>query len=169
MPLAASDGLTRLALTTRSADETRSLGKLLGSLLRAGDWLALTGPVGSGKTCLAQGILAGLGVRDRVTSPTFMLVHHHRGRLPVWHVDAYRLASADEAEEIGLGEFVDGPGVVVLEWADRVAKWLPEHLEVDIAFDPGACDQHRHLRFLARGDRYRTLLAEFREAWRPRL
>ncbi|MDQ7793519.1 MAG: tRNA (adenosine(37)-N6)-threonylcarbamoyltransferase complex ATPase subunit type 1 TsaE [bacterium] len=148
-----------MLLESRSPGRTQALGRALGRLLRAGDFVALAGPLGSGKTCFAQGVLAGLGVPGPVRSPTFTLVHQHRGRWPVYHVDAYRLAGPGELQDLGPEEFFYGPGVVVLEWADQVAAWLPEdHLRVDLELPPENDADHRFIRLTAHGARYRRLL-----------
>lgn len=117
---------------THSAEETRSLGERLGRLLRGGDIVALQGALGAGKTTLAQGIAAGLGVVRAVTSPTFTLVNEYHGRddLVVVHVDLYRLAEGDaallEAESLGLDEYAGArDAVVLIEWAERLAAWIP--------------------------------------------
>jgi tRNA threonylcarbamoyladenosine biosynthesis protein TsaE len=100
--------------------------------------IALSGPLGAGKTCLVQGIGHGLGVPDRITSPTFVLIHSHRGRLPFYHVDAYRLDGPDAAFEIGLPELFERGGVVAIEWAEHILDALPaDRLEVDMAHEPG--------------------------------
>jgi len=122
-------------ILTSSPDETLEFGRRLGALLEAGDVVALTGPLGSGKTTLTKGIALGLGVEDprEVTSPTFVLIHQYQGRVPIYHLDAYRLKSAAEAEALGTEEMFFGDGVVVVEWADRIAGALPpERLDVDL-------------------------------------
>lgn len=148
-----------MLLKSRSAGWTRCLGRALGRLLGPGDFVALVGPLGSGKTCFAQGVLAGLGVTGPVRSPTFTLVHRHQGRLTVHHVDAYRLNGGADLEDLGCEEFFHGPGVVVLEWADRVISCLPPaHLRVELAIPDGTGDDDRLIRLTPRGERYRELL-----------
>lgn len=92
----------------------------------AGSVVELDGTLGAGKTTLAQGLAAGLGVRQDVTSPTFALVQEYEGRLPLFHMDLYRLASEEEFELIGGWEYFGRGGVVVIEWADRLGNALPE-------------------------------------------
>lgn len=118
---------------TGNAEETRQLGRELARRLRPGDLVALTGELGTGKTCLIQGICAGLGVRDVVNSPTFILLHMLEGRqadgrpLPVFHFDLYRIGSREELEEMGASEFFHDPDALCLvEWAERAAPLLPE-------------------------------------------
>lgn len=155
-------------LRSRSPAETRAAGEALGRVLRragaAGAVVALVGPLGAGKTCFVQGLARGLGVAGYVRSPTFTLVHQHRGPLPLFHVDLYRLAPA-ELDTLGLEEILEGPGVAAVEWADRAeapggpAAALPaEHLRVELAF--GEADDERLLALLPRGERYRRIAEE---------
>ncbi|MEW6723871.1 MAG: tRNA (adenosine(37)-N6)-threonylcarbamoyltransferase complex ATPase subunit type 1 TsaE [Bacillota bacterium] len=119
-----------MQITTRGPDETRTVGERIGALLEAGDCLALVGELGAGKTVLASGLLAGLGVTDQVTSPTFTLVNEYYGRLPAYHFDLYRLEHPAELEQIGFDEYLMQPGVVIIEWTDRFPGLaLPDHLE----------------------------------------
>jgi tRNA threonylcarbamoyladenosine biosynthesis protein TsaE len=114
--------------------DTHAFGRGLGELLRAGDLLVLTGPLGAGKTALTQGIGAGLGVRGPVVSPTFVIARVHRGgRLPLVHVDAYRLGSLDEVDDLDLDiEVTDS--VTVVEWGAGLVDRLSEsRLEVSIS------------------------------------
>ncbi|MFQ5428738.1 MAG: tRNA (adenosine(37)-N6)-threonylcarbamoyltransferase complex ATPase subunit type 1 TsaE [Phycisphaerae bacterium] len=109
-------------------DETIEIGRRIGRVLAAGDAVGLIGPLGAGKTQLAKGLAVGLDVsdRDRVNSPTFVLVNEYDGRLHIFHVDAYRLSGPAELSALGFEEFCDGGAVVVVEWADRVAGLLPD-------------------------------------------
>jgi len=114
----------------RGVEETIALGRALGRLLRAGDFLALSGPLGAGKTQLIKGVAAGLEVPDEepVVSPTFVLIREYVGRLKLYHVDAYRLRSTDELLALGLEEMMSEPrAAVAVEWADRVADAVPGH------------------------------------------
>ena len=112
-----------------SPEETTALGFALGTLLQGGDFLALSGALGAGKTHLIKGIAAGLGVPadEPVVSPTFVLVREYQGRLKLYHLDAYRLASAAELSALGLDEMAAEPdAVVAVEWADRVPAAVPQ-------------------------------------------
>jgi tRNA threonylcarbamoyladenosine biosynthesis protein TsaE len=114
-------------VVTRSAEETRRLGAGLAAVARAGDIVALFGGLGAGKTELAKGFATGLGVRDVVNSPTFVLMAEHAGRLPLFHLDLYRLAGPDDAVAAGLMDERRAGGVTVIEWADRMGALLPPH------------------------------------------
>lgn len=114
--------------TTQNEEETIRLGEHFAQQLLPGDVVALDGDLGSGKTRFAKGISRGLGVREPVTSPTFVVVNeHHDGRMPVYHFDFYRLRSVSELDEIGFEEYIDGAGVCILEWADTIRQRLPQH------------------------------------------
>ncbi len=113
---------------TNNPQQTLALGRALGQVLRGGDFLALAGPLGAGKTQLVKGIAAGLGVPadEPVVSPTFVLVREYQGRLKLYHIDAYRLRGADDLLALGLDEIAAEPdAAVALEWADRAAEAVP--------------------------------------------
>ena len=114
-------------VTSHSPEETQAVGERLGARLEGGAVIACVGALGAGKTCFLQGLARGLGVRSQVTSPTFVLVNQYRGRLPVYHVDAYRTESLTELLDLGIEEFLHGDGVTVIEWADKMLPLLPTH------------------------------------------
>lgn len=115
-----------LEIYSHSPEETVEIGQMIAAALAPGDVVGLIGELGAGKTQLTKGLALGLGVPDSrlVNSPTFVLVNEYEGRVPVNHIDAYRLATADEFEALGFDEMIEC-GVVVVEWADRVAAALP--------------------------------------------
>lgn len=115
-----------MVIGTNSADETVGLGERLGKRLRPGDVVALTGELGAGKTTLTRGIAQGLGVEADIHSPTFTLIHEHPGPTPLYHVDLYRINRPEEAEDIGIEEYIHGDGVTVIEWAEKIMPLLPE-------------------------------------------
>ncbi len=119
-----------MVIYTQSATETVQIGKRIGKLLRAGDVIALVGELGSGKTHLIKGLAAGVGVErsHRITSPSFTLIHEYQGRIPFFHVDLFRLATEEEAEELGLEEYFVRGGVTAIEWADKIPQLLPKEL-----------------------------------------
>ena len=119
---------------SNSAAETLSFGHRLARALSSGNVVALQGQLGAGKTRLVQAIAAELGCHmSFVVSPTFTLIHEYDGRFPVYHVDAYRLKDADEFLDMGGGELINGDGVCLIEWADRIGDLLPQdHLRMEI-------------------------------------
>lgn len=119
-----------LVLTTAGADDTRRLAATVAGALRVGDVLSLTGELGAGKTCFVQGAAAALGVTERVTSPTFLLRREYEGRVPIVHLDVYRLDTLQEAAELGLDEV--HRSVTFIEWGDAMQPLLPaDHLEIE--------------------------------------
>ena len=111
--------------TTTSEKDTRQLGIKLGRNLNPGSVVALSGPLGSGKTSFAKGIAEGIGVDDYVTSPTFTLINEYEGRFPLYHIDTYRLENIEEFQEIGGEELLYGDGTAVIEWSEKIAQLLP--------------------------------------------
>ncbi len=132
-----------LLATTASVEETRELAEAVAGLARPCDVVVLTGDLGAGKTAFVQGFGRGLGVHERITSPTFTLVHVYEGRLPVHHLDVYRLEQLSEALDLGLPEMLDEGGVVLIEWGDAILPVLPHaFLEVRLTFGPADDDRH---------------------------
>lgn len=149
-----------LTLISAGENETRRLGCVLGRRAAPGLVIALIGELGTGKTRFAQGFGAGAGVPPAqvINSPTFTLINQYAGRLPVYHLDLYRLNSAVEAETLGLDDFFYGDGVCLIEWADRLADDLPpERLEIDLRH---LDEMHRRIELRAFGEEYAALLAE---------
>lgn len=138
--------MTVTAATT-SVDGTRDLGAAVAGLARAGDVVVLAGDLGAGKTAFVQGFGRALGVGERITSPTFTLVHVYEGRLPIHHLDVYRLEQLAEAVDLGLPEMLDDGGVVLIEWGDEILPVLPNDLlEVRLTLGPGDDDRTIALR-----------------------
>src|SRR5436190_1172667 len=126
--------ISRVRLFTRSAEQTRAVGEALASSLRSGDVVSLTGDLGAGKTTLVQGAARGLGVGDRVLSPTFTLVREYQGDVPIHHMDIYRLDRVQDVLDLGFEEMIDADGVVFVEWGDAIEGLLPEdHLQVELS------------------------------------
>ena len=146
-----------------AADEgdTERLGRALAGLLPEGGVVALAGPLGAGKTRLVQAVASACGVeRQDVVSPTFVLVHEYQGRRPVIHIDAYRVRDDDEFLELGAEEYFGPPNLVLVEWADRVARCLPdERLEVTIS---PLSQESRRFDVAGRGSRYRQIVGRLR-------
>src|ERR1051325_5079390 len=108
--------------------ETAAIGRRLAADIRVGSVLALKGDLGSGKTMFVKGLVAGMGGRADVTSPTFTIVHEYRGgRLPVYHFDFFRLENRETVARLGLDDYLFGDGVSVIEWADRFPELIPQH------------------------------------------
>jgi tRNA threonylcarbamoyladenosine biosynthesis protein TsaE len=153
---------TTLEFFSRSPEQTRRLGVRLGSLLEPTDMLCLSGELGSGKTTLVQGIAQGWGTLDTVSSPTFVLVNEYRrpDGSRMFHLDAYRLSGAIEAEELDLDQMMES-GPLLIEWPERIQAVLPPvHLWIAMRW---IADEQRGMRFSGQGNRYHELLADFRK------
>ena len=113
---------------TESPEETQALGEKIGKTLKGGDVIALVGDLGTGKTCLTQGIARGAGIASNeiVSSPSYILINEYNGKLPIYHIDLYRLENKEEIAELGLSEYVEGDGICIIEWAERMADALPD-------------------------------------------
>jgi tRNA threonylcarbamoyladenosine biosynthesis protein TsaE len=120
-------------ILSRSREETLALGERLAGLLAPGSVVALRGPLGAGKTCLAKGIARGLGIEEEITSPTYTIVSEYQGSCPLYHIDAYRLSGDDDFASLGGEEFIYGKGISLVEWSDRIPSSIPpEAVFVDI-------------------------------------
>ncbi len=119
--------MTNFDLVSQHSDDTICIGKIIGEHLKGGDVVALRGELGAGKTCLTQGIAKGLRIPETyyVTSPTFTLINEYPGRIPLYHMDAYRLSGSRDLEDMGYEEYFYGDGVVVIEWAEKVDDIIP--------------------------------------------
>jgi len=114
-----------MTFVTNTPDETTRLGMRIGSMLRKGDVVALQGTLAAGKTTITKGIALGLGITEDVTSPTFTLISEYYGRLPLYHMDVYRLDSTEDFINLGVEELLYGNGVCVVEWSEKVMEELP--------------------------------------------
>ena len=150
-----------LEFFSRSPDQTRRLGIRLGTLMRPGDLLCLSGDLGAGKTTLVQGLAQGWGSLDAVSSPTFVLCNEYRraDRKVLYHLDAYRLESPLEAAYLDLDSMLES-GPMVVEWAERIQAVLPvERLWLNLRY---IAEEHRGMVFLPEGNRYEKIVAKFR-------
>jgi tRNA threonylcarbamoyladenosine biosynthesis protein TsaE len=152
-----------LDFISRSPEQTRRIGIRLGGLLQPGDIVCLQGELGAGKTTLVQGMAQGWGALDAVSSPTFVLVNVYRraGDGQFFHMDAYRIESAPEGEELDLVTML-GEGPLLIEWADRLTSILPsEWLWITLEHDS---EEHRQMHIVARGEHYDELVSELRQS-----
>ncbi len=120
-------------MLTRSAKETIGLGEKLAERLSRGDVVALHGDLGSGKTTFTKGVGKGLGVKNtrQINSPTFVLIKEYEARVPMYHIDLYRLDNLKAIEDIAIEEYIYGDGIAVIEWAEKVKGFLPKkHIAV---------------------------------------
>ena len=154
--------MKRILIMSRTAAQTRRVGMLLGRSLEAGFLVALSGDLGAGKTEFVKGLARGLGVRRDypVSSPSFVLVNEYPGRIPLYHIDLYRLSEGRDLEEMGLEEYFYGKGVTAIEWAEKVATSIPpQHFWIDIRWTGPT---HRQLVVKARGKRHMEILETIR-------
>lgn len=148
----------QVTIRTRQPEETVALGEKLGRLLKPGDVLALSGDLGAGKTTLTRGIAQGMGVDADIHSPTFTLIHEHPGPLPLYHVDLYRLSSEQEAEWLGIEDYLYGDGVTIIEWAKIIESILPDD-RLDISLGMTG-DTDREIVLQTASPRMRKLIQE---------
>jgi tRNA threonylcarbamoyladenosine biosynthesis protein TsaE len=153
--------MSHLEIISRSPEETQKIGVRLGELALPGDVFLLVGGLGAGKTCLTQGIAWGLGIKEYAASPSFVVIRELHGRLPLYHIDFYRLDHLEEIAELGLDDYLYGKGVSVLEWAEKGLSLLPEeHLLIEIGY---LSDTGRSLKFKPSGKRYRRIVAQLKQ------
>jgi len=155
-----------LKFVTHSPEETRELGRHLGRLAKPGDVYLLVGQLGAGKTCLTQGIAWGLDIQEYTLSPSFVIMRELHGRLPLYHMDFYRLDNIAEISDLGLDDYLYGRGLCVIEWAEKGLAVLPdEHLLVRIRY---VLEYERSLEFEPRGQRYAELLKQLMKTAVPK-
>lgn len=141
-----------MVVETFCAEETFELGKSIGEQAKPGEIYTLTGDLGVGKTVFAQGLAAGLGITEPISSPTFTIVQvYEEGRLPFYHFDVYRIGDIEEMDEIGYEEYFYGEGVCLIEWANLIGEILPEEI-VSIQIEKN----------LEKGSAYRKIMIEGR-------
>lgn len=150
--------MSLLELTSHSPEQTQELGRRIGELALPGDVFLLSGELGAGKTCLTQGIAWGLDINEYTLSPTFVIMRELYGRLPLYHIDLYRLDRIEESLDLGLDDYLYGHGVCVIEWAEKALSILPtEHLLIKIGY---LSDTERSFQFKPSGQRYLEILAQ---------
>jgi len=158
-----------IEITTHNPEQTRALGRCIGQQLMRGITLRLYGNLGSGKTCFVQGLARGLAVTDDydITSPTYTLINEYPGRLPLFHIDLYRLGGSVDAETIGLWEiFGDDDAVAAVEWAERLPDeaWPDRNLKLDFT---ASNDQSRTIRIFGYGLETDNLIIETLKKFNP--
>ena len=152
--------MNTLKFTTHSADQTQKVGISIGKLADPGDLFLLIGDLGTGKTCLTQGIAYGLDIQEYTLSPSFVIMRELHGRLPLYHMDFYRLENIAEISDLGLDDYLFGKGVCVIEWANRGLNVLPEdHLLIGIDY---LAENERSFVIEPRGDRYIRMVKQLK-------
>ena len=153
--------MNRLELISHSPEQTQKFGVLIGQLALAGDIFLLVGALGAGKTCLTQGIAWGLDIKEYALSPSFVIVRELYGRLPLYHIDLYRLDHIEELAELGLDDYLYGNGICVVEWAEKGLNILPtEHLLIQINY---LSDTERSFQLKPDGKRYLEIVRQLRD------
>ena len=155
--------MNQIEIISHSPEGTQKFGVEIGRLALPGDVFLLVGDLGVGKTCLTQGIAWGLDIKEYAVSPSFVVIRELHGRLPLYHIDFYRLDHREEIIELGLDDYLYGNGVSVVEWADKGLSLLPaEHLLIEIGY---LSDTERSLKLKPRGKRYRNIVAELKQCY----
>jgi tRNA threonylcarbamoyladenosine biosynthesis protein TsaE len=149
----------RARVVTRSTDETLALARSVGELLRPGDVVSLAGDLGTGKTVFARGVARALGVPDPIVSPSFTIVREYEGRLPVVHVDVYRIDTIQELHDLGFEEVVRDDAVTLVEWGDVIDGMLPSD-RLDVRLVAGVDDDARVIEIEGHGRSWRARAAE---------
>ena len=150
-----------LELISHSPEQTQKFGVRIGELALAGDIFLLVGALGAGKTCLTQGIAWGLNIQEYALSPSFIIVRELYGRLPLYHMDLYRLDHIEEIAELGLDDYLYGNGVCVIEWAEKGLAILPaEHLFIRINY---LSDTERSFQLNPNGKRYVEITTQLKD------
>ena len=153
-----NQSLSYLELTSHSPEQTQQFGVSIGELALPGDTFLLVGSLGTGKTCLTQGIAWGLGIKEYATSPSFVVMRELYGRLPLYHIDLYRLDHIEEILELGLDDYLYGNGVCVVEWAEKVLPLLPDdYLKVQFEV---LSSSKRQIEFTGFGEKFNSLFGE---------
>jgi tRNA threonylcarbamoyladenosine biosynthesis protein TsaE len=153
--------MNHLEIISHSPEQTQKFGTRLGELALPGDIFLLVGGLGAGKTCLTQGIAWGLDIKEYAVSPSFVVIRELHGRLPLYHIDFYRLDHLEEIAQLGLDDYLYGNGVCVVEWAEKGVGLLPqEHLLIEMSY---LADTERSLKLKPSGKRYRQIVAQLKQ------
>jgi len=152
--------MNHLEIISHSPEQTQKFGVRIGEIALPGDIFLLVGNLGTGKTCLTQGIGWGLNIEEYAVSPSFVVIRELCGRLPLYHIDFYRLDHLEEIAQLGLDDYLYGNGVCVVEWAEKGVSLLPvEHLLIEISY---LSDTERSFKLKPRGKRYRKIVAQLK-------
>ena len=152
-----------LKLNSQSPEQTQLLGRYLGELAQKADVFLLVGELGTGKTCLVQGIAHGLAIKEYAFSPTFVILREYHGRLPLYHIDFYRLDHVEEIADLGLEEYYYGDGVCVVEWAEKGLQVVPrDNLLITLHYIP-AYHTGRSICLKPQGKRYYELMEQLKK------
>lgn len=146
-------------IVLKGLKETEEFGEKLGSILKPGDIISLTGDLGAGKTTLTKSIGKGLGVEDYITSPTFTLINEYKGRLNLYHFDVYRLEGPIDLYDLGFEEYIYSNGVSIIEWGDKIEEILPEE-RINIQIEKSVELDERIIYLYGEGERFKQLIKE---------
>lgn len=152
--------MTKLKMISNKEKDTLQIAEVLATFVEAGDVITLSGDLGVGKTAFSKGFAKGLEIQERITSPTFTIVKEYEGRLPLYHMDVYRLEYSEE--DLGFDEYFYGDGVAIVEWAEYIEDFLPEEY-VGITMTRTG-DTSREITIEAVGEKYETLLEQLRNS-----
>lgn len=148
-------------VVTDSPQKTKALAEMIGRAVSAGTLITLSGDLGAGKTTFTQGLAKGLDIDRKVTSPTFTIMKEYKGRLPLYHIDAYRLENI--TQDLGFEDYIDGDGVCVIEWANFIEYVLPDQL-LNIEFTIND-DDSRTLTLQGHGEKYEEVISKICTQW----
>lgn len=146
-------------IVLKGLKETEEFGEKLGSILKPGDIISLTGDLGAGKTTLTKSIGKGLGVEDYITSPTFTLINEYKGRINLYHFDVYRLEGSMDLYDLGFEEYIYSEGISIIEWGDKIEEALPKE-RINIRIEKGTELDERIIYIYGEGERFEQFIKE---------
>ncbi len=146
-------------IVLKGLKETEEFGEKLGSILKPGDIISLTGDLGAGKTTLTKSIGKGLGVEDYITSPTFTLINEYKGRINLYHFDVYRLEGSMDLYDLGFEEYIYSDGISIIEWGDKIEEALPKE-RINIRIEKDTELDERIIYIYGEGERFEQFIKE---------